>query len=366
VSDFSPSIDAVVDVLRQTYLETGLVSQDDFAVAAAAFGELLEGAEMFERFSRFNKVAVFGSARTKPSHPLYKLAVDFSRLMAQRGWLVVSGAGPGIMEAASKGAGIENTLGVNIELPFEQFPNPYIDTATKLVEMDHFFTRKVSMTRPSNAFVVLPGGFGTLDEAFEVLTLLHTGKTEPAPVVLLDQPGGEMDHFFTRKVSMTRPSNAFVVLPGGFGTLDEAFEVLTLLHTGKTEPAPVVLLDQPGGTFWRRLEEFIQDEIIDGQYINKPDLALLRVCDTAEGAVREVLNFFKNYREVRFTPGMASIRVHQLPNTDQLETLRKRFPVFVRDSGFRTNGHDTLSFDFDGRNYVNLRLVIDFLNDLVP
>jgi len=309
VSDFSPSIDAVVDVLRQTYLETGLVSQDDFAVAAAAFGELLEGAEMFERFSRFNKVAVFGSARTKPSHPLYKLAVDFSRLMAQRGWLVVSGAGPGIMEAASKGAGIENTLGVNIELPFEQFPNPYIDTATKLVEMDHFFTRKVSMTRPSNAFVVLPGGFGTLDEAFEVLTLLHTGKTEPAPVVLLDQPGG---------------------------------------------------------TFWRRLEEFIQDEIIDGQYINKPDLALLRICDTAEGAVREVLNFFKNYREVRFTPGMASIRVHQLPNTDQLETLRKRFPIFVRDSGFRTNGHDTLSFDFDGRNYVNLRLVIDFLNDLVP
>ncbi len=309
MSEPLPSIDAVVDALRSTYLETGLVSPDDFAVAVAAFGELLEGAAMFERHVDFNKVAVFGSARTKPTHPLYQLAVDFSHQMAELGWLVISGAGPGIMEAASKGAGIDSTLGVNIELPFEQFPNPYIDTATKLVEMDHFFTRKVSMTRPSNAFVVLPGGFGTLDEAFEVLTLLHTGKAEPAPVVLLDQPGG---------------------------------------------------------TFWSRLESFIQDEIIDGQYINKPDLALIKICDTAEGAVREIMQFYKNYREVRFTSGTAAVLVHQLPTTDQLATMRNRFPMFVSGSGFRTNGTDTVSFDFDGRNYVNLRLVIDFLNSLVP
>ncbi len=305
----NPLVDSVVEALRQTYLETGLVTANDFSVAVAAFGELLEGAAMFERHAGTNKVAVFGSARTKPSHPLYKLAVEFSQMMAERGWLVISGAGPGIMEAASKGAGFDQTLGVNIELPFEQFPNPYIDTANKLVEMNHFFTRKVSMTRPSNAFVVLPGGFGTLDEAFEVLTLLHTGKTEPAPVVLLDQPGG---------------------------------------------------------TFWRRLESFIQDEIIDGQYINKPDLALVKICDTAEGAVREITNFYKNYRDVRFTQGSAFVTVHQLPTTEQLATLRNRFPMFVSGAGFRTNGSDTLVFDFDGRNYVNLRLVIDFLNDLVP
>lgn len=305
----TPSIDGVVAALREAYLDTGLVTEDDFAIAVAAFGELLEGAALFERHADANKVAVFGSARTKPSHPLYLEAVKFSRLMAEKGWLTISGAGPGIMEAASKGAGAEYTLGVNIELPFEQFPNPYIDTANKLVEMDHFFTRKVSMTRPSNAFVVLPGGFGTLDEAFEVLTLLHTGKASPAPVVLLDQIGG---------------------------------------------------------TFWSRLEAFIQDEMIDGQYINKPDLALVKLCDTAEGAVREILHFYKNYREVRFAPGVASVLVHQLPTTEQLSILRNRFPMFASRSGFRTNGTDTLSFDFDGRNYVNLRLVIDFLNDLVP
>jgi uncharacterized protein (TIGR00730 family) len=303
------SVDSVVEALRQVYLESGLVSPEDFSVAVTAFGELLEGAALFERHADSNKVAVFGSARTKPSHPLYQLAVEFSQMMSERDWLIISGAGPGIMEAASKGAGFERTLGVNIELPFEQFPNPYIDTANKLVEMNHFFTRKVAMTRPSNAFVVLPGGFGTLDEAFEVLTLLHTGKTEPAPVVLLDQPGG---------------------------------------------------------TFWRRLESFIQDEIIDGQYINKPDLALVKICDTAEGAVREITNFFKNYRDVRFAPGTAFITVHQLPTTEQLAILRNRFPMFATGSGFRTNGSDTLVFDFDGRNYVNLRLVIDFLNDLVP
>ena len=307
--DYSPAMNDPLGMMRKTYLDSGVVSPEEFVLAVSAFGELLAGAAMFERHRGLSKVAVFGSARTKTEHPLYKLAEDFSRTMADLGWLVVSGGGPGIMEAATKGAGFESTLGVNIELPFEQFPNPYIDSEKKLVEMSNFFTRKVSMTRPSNAFVVLPGGFGTLDEAFEVLTLLHTGKMEPAPVVFLDQPGG---------------------------------------------------------SFWTRLENFIQEEIIDGQYINKPDFALVKLCDTSEGAVREIVRFYKNYREVVFTPGTASILVHQLPSSEQLAILRNRFPMFVARGGFRTNGTDKLLFDFDGRNYVNLRLVIDFLNDLVP
>ena len=160
------------------------------AVAAAALDELLEASAVFAPWMDRSKVTVFGSARTGPDNPLYEMARQLSETMAQRGWITVSGAGPGIMEASAKGAGREHTLGVNIDLPFEQNSNLYIDTETMLVDMKYFFTRKVAMTRASSAFVVFPGGFGTMDEMFEVLTLLHTGMTNPAPVVLVDVPAG--------------------------------------------------------------------------------------------------------------------------------------------------------------------------------
>ncbi|WP_276942715.1 TIGR00730 family Rossman fold protein, partial [Ferrimicrobium acidiphilum] len=134
---------------------------------------------------------IFGSARVLADDPLYAMAQELAGAMATRGWIIVSGAGPGIMEAAARGAGAQNTLGVNIRLPFEQSANPFVDAESRLVEMKYFFTRKVALTKESLAFVFFPGGLGTMDEAFEILTLLHTGKSRPAPVVLVDTPQGD-------------------------------------------------------------------------------------------------------------------------------------------------------------------------------
>jgi uncharacterized protein (TIGR00730 family) len=191
----SPQSPERVEILRTLlvkFVELATFDSDlgDLRVAVNALNELLEASTLFDQWREHSKLAVFGSARTKPDNPLFEMARQLGAVMAERGWMTVSGAGPGIMEASAMGAGRGHTLGVNIELPFEQFVNPFIDAETMLVAMQYFFTRKVAMTRPSNAFAIFPGGLGTMDETFEVLTLLHTGKTTPAPVVLLDTPDG--------------------------------------------------------------------------------------------------------------------------------------------------------------------------------
>jgi uncharacterized protein (TIGR00730 family) len=183
------------ELLRELLERVVMVAESDahtkdLRVAVRAIDELLEAFTLFDKWRDRPKLTVFGSARTQPGNALYDMTVEFTRAMTERDWITVSGAGPGIMEASAKGAGKEHTLGVNIELPFEQDANAFIDVSTMLVTMRYFFTRKVALTRPSNAFVVLPGGLGTMDELFEVLTLLDTGKTTPAPVVLLDTPDG--------------------------------------------------------------------------------------------------------------------------------------------------------------------------------
>ena len=142
------------------------------------------------RTGRARKVAIFGSARTQPDDPLYVQARELAAAVAARDWMVVTGAGPGIMEAGIEGAGPEQAFGVSIKLPFEAATTQFFDGDPKLINFRYFFTRKLEFVKESDAFVLLPGGFGTLDEAFELLTLLQTGKAQPAPVVLLDVRGG--------------------------------------------------------------------------------------------------------------------------------------------------------------------------------
>ena len=246
------------------------------------------------------------SVRRAPTrrHPLYEMARELGAAMAERGWMTISGAGPGIMEASAKGAGREHTLGVNIELPFEQCANPYIDAETMLVAMKYFFTRKVAMTRPSNAFAVFPGGLGTMDETFEVLTLLHTGKTSPAPVVLVDTPGRHLLAPVAATSSITRSSPT----------------------TTSTSSTCASCASAPPSTT----------------------------------AVGEIEHFFSNY--VRFDvrgdrgydPGPAPPdRRATRDARDDRAALRRT----VRVSSLEDDA--TISFDFDGRNYVNLRLLID-------
>jgi uncharacterized protein (TIGR00730 family) len=307
----SPLSPERIDVLRSLlvrFVELATVDGDigDLRVAVNALNELVEGSAMFSAWRDVPKLAVFGSARTNIDATLFEMARQLGEEMAARNWMIVSGAGPGIMEASAKGAGRGHTLGVNIELPFEQFANPYIDAETMLVAMQYFFTRKVAMTRPSNAFAIFPGGLGTMDEAFEVLTLLHTGKTSPAPVVLIDTPNG---------------------------------------------------------TFWTQWLYFVEHAIIAGNYIDANDMCLVRICSSVEDAVGEIEHFFLNYESFEVRGGRAFVKVKRAPSPAQLADLAAAVPRFAEGTGYELEDEQTISFGFDGRNYVNLRLVINQIND---
>jgi uncharacterized protein (TIGR00730 family) len=275
-------------------------------VAVQALNELTEASTLFSQWRDVPKLAIFGSARTDEHDPLYEMARQLGTAMADRGWMVISGAGPGIMEASARGAGRDHTLGVNIELPFEQFSNPYIDAETMLVAMQYFFTRKVAMTRPSNAFAIFPGGLGTMDETFEVLTLLHTGKTSPAPVVLLDTAHGN---------------------------------------------------------FWRQWMNFVDNAVIADNYIDEHDMCLVRICTSIDEAVAEIDHFFSNYVSFVVRAARGLITVRRRPSDDQLAELASVVPRFALGVGFQIEDDTTISFAFDGRNYVNLRLLINRINE---
>ena len=161
----------------------------DLKIATAALAEIRDAYAMFEPYKQRRKVSIFGSARTSDDDPLYELTVGLARTLAEHGWMAVTGAGPGIMQAGMEGAGREMSIGVSIRLPFETGANSIIAGDEKHVSMKYFFTRKLMLIKESQAFVCMPGGFGTLDEMFELLTLTQTGKGIPVPIVLLDAPG---------------------------------------------------------------------------------------------------------------------------------------------------------------------------------
>ncbi len=276
----------------------------DLEVAVQAIDEMLEAFALFEPWSERPKITIFGSARVGQDAATYAMTTELARAMAERGWMIVSGAGPGIMEASARGAGRDSTLGVNIRLPFEQNANQYI-AATNLVTMKYFFTRKVALTRPSIAFVVLPGGLGTMDELFEVLTLLDTGKTTPAPVVLLDTPDG---------------------------------------------------------TFWREWLTFVDRAIIKNNYVDTDDMFIVRFATSIDDAVDEIEHFYSNYRGFEIEGDRGLMSLHRIPTPEQLASLSEAVPIFGGVPGYRVEDETTISFNFDGRNYVSLRLVIDQVN----
>jgi len=301
-------IDALRDLLEKVLDRGGFgPNAVDLTVALSALDELLDASSLFAPWRERPKLTVFGSARTTPSNPLYAMARSLSAMMTERGWMTITGAGGGIMEASSEGAGRENTLGVNIKLPFEQGANPFIDVENNLVSMKYFFTRKVAMTRESRAFVAFPGGLGTLDEAFEILTLLHTGKTDPAPVVLVDRPGG---------------------------------------------------------SFWEKWLQFINEEVIGGEYIGAPDMCLVHLSHDVDDAVMEIERFYSNYVNTTIADGRAAVVVRQLPTSAQLEELAGLVPIFASGEGFRVE-QSSVTFNFEHRNYANLRLIIDAINKWV-
>lgn len=162
----------------------------DWKILRSSLRDLKRGFQTFADYRHTRKIAIFGSARLPADSPAYKMAIDFAQCVTAQGFMVITGAGGGIMEAANKGAGVDQSFGLNIQLPFEQGANPYIEGDHKLIDFKYFFTRKLFFLRESDAIALFPGGFGTQDEAFECLTLIQTGKSQPVPLVLIDAPGG--------------------------------------------------------------------------------------------------------------------------------------------------------------------------------
>jgi len=240
----------------------------DLKILHRSLREMRYAFRLFRQYRHRRKVAVFGSARMPSENPLYDLARRFARLLAEREFMVITGAGEGIMRAANEGAGRENSFGVNILLPFEQEPNPAIVDDPKLIHFKYFFTRKL---------------------------------------------------FFARE------SHACAVFPGGYGTQDETFEFLTLLQTGKNNPHPIVLVDLPGGTYWQRWEQFVRENMLAARLIAPEDLGLFRVVHSAEDAVAEIEGFYRNYHSSRFVKGRLALRLQRPLTAGQVDDLNVRF-----------------------------------------
>ena len=240
----------------------------DLKIASSALKEMREAFAMFDPYADRKKVTIFGSARTKKDDPLYLHTQHVAAELAARGWMVVTGAGPGIMEAGMVGAGRDQSIGVSIRLPFEASANPIIAGDGKFVEMRYFFTRKLMLMKDSQAFICMPGGFGTLDETFELLTLMQTGRGAIAPTVLLDLPG---DHF------------------------------------------------------WQTMDTFVRNELLPRGLISASDLALYKVCETTSAAVAEIDDFYRIFHSIRFVGKYLIIRMQKQISSTHLDSMQEEF-----------------------------------------
>jgi uncharacterized protein (TIGR00730 family) len=293
-------------------------SRGDVKLLSTALRELRYAFKVFAPLRHRRKVTVFGSARTPSNDPSYVQAVEFGRKIADAGYMVITGAASGIMEAGHVGAGRENSVGVNILLPFEQFANPIISGSTLLMHLKYFFTRKLLFLKESDAVVLFPGGFGTHDEGFEVLTLVQTGKS----------------HLF-----------------------------------------PIIMLDSPGDTYWHDWEKFIKKQLLDRRMISPPDVHLYKVTESVDEAVEEINRFYHVYHSMRYVKGALVLRLQRPPSAHLLEKIRGEYKDVLAEGTFEVVGAlpaeaneasikdlPRLRFRFDRRSLGRLRMLVDLLN----
>lgn len=260
--------------LVQRIIETGVrLGTDDaqrlnLKISAAALEEMRQAFRLYAPYTGVPKVTIFGSARTKHDDPLYGAAHDVAARLARAGWMVVTGAGPGIMQAAAEGAGRDMAIGISIRLPFEDKPSAVFDDGSKVVAMKYFFTRKLMLIKESSGFVCVPGGFGTMDEMFELLTLQQTGKADPSPIVLLDAPGG---------------------------------------------------------TFWQGLRRFVQEQMVPSGVISPDDLDRVLITDSVDEAEAEITGFWRNYDSLRWVGELLVLRLRARPTDAEVAALNEKF-----------------------------------------
>jgi len=312
--------DLVEDIVENALkLLTDVKSRGDVRLIQTALRELRYAFRLFEPYADKRKVVIFGSARTQPQQKEYKQAVEFARQMVEAGFMVITGAGPGIMQAGHEGAGPEMSFGANIRLPWEQAANPVIAEDKKLINFKYFFTRKLIFMRQADAIALFPGGFGTLDEGYEALTLMQTGKSRMMPLVLIDKPGG---------------------------------------------------------TYWKTWDKTVREHLLRNRLISPDDLYLYQITDDTARATYIISRFYRNFHSSRFVKDLLVIRMQRPVPEAAVENLNTDFKSLLMNGGkFRIisatedeiedNDYVELpriGFEFNRRDYGQLRLLIDTLN----
>lgn len=314
----------LLDIMQRTIkrLEKDGTTRGDLKILSRTLKELRYAFKVFQPYRRRRKVTVFGSARTLPEQAAYQQAVEFGRAMSRHGWMTITGAGEGIMEAGHVGAGKELSMGLNILLPFEQSANHVIDGDPKLVTMKYFFTRKLMFVKECSAVVSLPGGFGTLDETAEVLTLLQTGKQTMIPVVLLDEPGGD---------------------------------------------------------YWQHFGEFINNTLLADGMISPEDVQFYRIVDSVDAAVSETLNFYRVYHSMRYVGDTLVLRIMNSLTVEHVAELNSSFSDILVEGRIEqvaalpeeANEPELadlprIKLRFDRKRLGKLRMLIDAINATCP
>ncbi len=251
----------------------GRADHADFKLANRALKEMKHASEVFQPYRENRKVALFGSARTKPEEKEYQTAVEFSRRMVEEGFMTITGAGPGIMAAGNEGATAEHSFGLEITLPFEASANEFIAGDPKLIDFNYFFTRKLAFVKEADA------GVG---------------------------------------------------MPGGVGTMDEVFEALTLIQTGKATVYPIVCLDAPGGTYWKAWDQFMKEHLYRLGMISETDFDLYLITDDVEEAVAEITNFYRNFHSYRYVGDRLVIRVQVALSEAAMKSLNQNFSAMLK------------------------------------
>jgi hypothetical protein len=312
--DFAEMIASLYRLSRQD------PDSSDMVLFKRSLAELRYAQRIFAPYRGVRKICIFGSARTKPGAPSYQCATEFARKMTESGYMTITGAGNGIMGAAQEGAGAEKSFGLNIMLPFEQRPNEVIRNDPKLVTFRYFFTRKLTFLREASAVAVFPGGFGTLDEAMEVLTLLQTGKARLIPLVLIDEPRG---------------------------------------------------------TFWKNYALYLREHLMGDSLISAEDFNLFKLTTSVTEARDEILRFYHNFHSYRFVGPYLVIRLQRALAEEKLAAVHREFAgilsppgeMFQRDA-LPQEADETdiahlprLCLTYNRLHYGLLRLLIDRLNE---
>src|SRR4051812_29774464 len=263
----------VADIVESALkLLTDVEDSGDVRVIQTAIRELRYAFKLFAPYSHTRKVTIFGSARTQPTRVEYQQGVEFGRKIAEAGFMVITGAGGGIMQAGHEGAGPEKSFGANIRLPWEQSANPVIREDKKLITFKYFFTRKLIFIRHSDAIPLFPGGFGTMDEGYEALTLMQTGKSQLMPLVLIDRPGG---------------------------------------------------------TYWKTWDKHVREHLLRDQLISPDDLNLYQITDDTDQAVKIITRFYRNFHSTRFVKDLFVIRLKHAPPPPAIAALNEDFADII-------------------------------------